>query len=331
MPPSARRERQPRQACDNCRARKTRCDRATPCSMCIDLAITCRYHDVLDRKGRKSGRGPVISQLRAAMNESPRHDHDQYHHSNLQSQCLSDFTILKIPQGSCVSQAPATSFDVSDPQVAIDGASMLSCTAAGPFHEITEHPRRLSSTTLLAHIHVFLKHLFPIMPVVTAEELLRDGSRPESLSASRYASVTALCAATHIQLKLDGAERMTDMQNHNVTEMMCQYTEGFMLSCAVQARQEYDIIEDAGTDSLLSSFFLFAAYGNLDKHMHAWFYLSQSLAQCIALDLHDESTYLTLEPGDAELKRRIFWILFVTERFAKLVCCKLYLSTDIKT
>ncbi|KAG4419003.1 hypothetical protein IFR04_007864 [Cadophora malorum] len=152
------------------------------------------------------------------------------------------------------------------------------------------------------------------MPVVTAEELLRDGSRPESLSASRYASVTALCAATHIQLKLDGAERMTDMQNHNVTEMMCQYTEGFMLSCAVQARQEYDIIEDAGTDSLLSSFFLFAAYGNLDKHMHAWFYLSQSLAQCIALDLHDESTYLTLEPGDAELKRRIFWILFVTER-----------------
>ncbi|KAG4433373.1 hypothetical protein IFR05_011133 [Cadophora sp. M221] len=280
--------------------------------MCAGLDITCRYHDVLDRKGRKSGRGPVISQLRAAMKESSRHDRNG---STFQGQWFSDSMIPKSPQGSLVSQEWATSFDTADPQAAMNGASILSYTAAHSPYEITQHSGRLLPTALLAHIHVFLKHLFPIMPVVTAEELLRDGSRPESLSAPRYASITALCAATHIQLKLDGAGSMAGVQNHpTVTEMMSLFTEEFILSCALKAREEYDIIEDPGIDSLLSSFFLFAAYGNLDKHKHAWFYLSQCLAQSIALGLHNESAYLGLDPVDAELKRRIFWILFVTER-----------------
>ncbi|KAI5855612.1 hypothetical protein GGS23DRAFT_608138 [Durotheca rogersii] len=41
--PDGRRERTGRiQACDNCKDRKTRCDRATPCSSCVTANLTCR-------------------------------------------------------------------------------------------------------------------------------------------------------------------------------------------------------------------------------------------------------------------------------------------------
>jgi len=37
-----------------------------------------------------------------------------------------------------------------------------------------------------------------------------------------------------------------------------------LLAEALKARKEYDLIEHPGVDNLLTSFFLFAAYGNMD-------------------------------------------------------------------
>jgi hypothetical protein len=312
MPP-IRGERGFRQACDGCRIRKTKCDRTKPCGMCANLSISCRYNDVLDRKGRKSGRGRLISQLRQAMREQSPHNPTHRDHN---------YVGIIMPNCSARdedSQESATSFTMADTQfsLGIPQSDIPTSPEVDSSHGTGRHGDRLLSTALLAHIHVFLKHLFPIMPVVSAEALLRDGSRPESLSAPRYAFITALCAATHIQLKLDGAESGVDMQNQKARDKMAEFTEEFILSCALKAREQYDVIEDSGIDSLLSSFFLFAAYGNLDKQKHAWFYLSQCLSQSNALGLHNEATYTELDPVDAEMRRRIFWILFVTERSAK--------------
>lgn len=259
------------------------------------------------------------------MREQSTLDHDPTRHD--QSQSFTGIIIPNSPTGGPESQEWVPGFDAANSQFCADlpPPNIPPSVMADSPHEISQHGGRLLSTALLAHIHVFLKHLFPIMPVVSAEELLRDGNRPESLSAPRYAFITALCAATHIQLKLDGVESVADMQYPTATDMMAEFTEEFILSCALMAREQYDIIEDSGIDSLLSSFFLFAAYGNLDKHKHAWFYLSQCLSQSNALGLHSESTYLGLDPVDAEMRRRIFWILFVTERFAKPVCYEMHL------
>ncbi|RDL33198.1 uncharacterized protein BP5553_08637 [Venustampulla echinocandica] len=316
MPPVPRQQRQFRQACDNCRVRKTRCDRTTPCSMCAGQSITCRYNDVLDRKGRKHGRGRLISQLREAMREQSTHDHDHDSTHHDQSQSFTGIIMPNSPTGRPEPQESVPGFDAADSQFCADlpPPNILPSVAADTPNEISQHGGRLLPTTLLAHIHVFLKHLFPIMPIVNAEELLRDGNRPESLSAPRYVSIAALCAATHIQLKLDGVESVAEVENPTATDTIARFTDEFILSCALKAREQYDIIEDSGIDSLLSSFFLFAAYGNLDKQKHAWFYLSQCLSQSNALGLHNESTYSGLDPVDAEMRRRIFWILFVTER-----------------
>jgi hypothetical protein len=42
-----------KQACDNCRRRKIKCDREYPCDKCRRLLLSCSYTDILQRKGPK--------------------------------------------------------------------------------------------------------------------------------------------------------------------------------------------------------------------------------------------------------------------------------------
>lgn len=177
------------------------------------------------------------------------------------------------------------------------------------------YARRLTPPVLLAHVNVYLKYLFPIMPVVRSEQLQLDSHQPQRLSPQRYAFMSSLCAATHIQLKLDGAAPPSDPTSLQAAVDGRSVMSGEeLLSEAVRARAECDVVEDVSIESLLTSFFLFASYGNLDKQKHAWFYLCQSMSMVFTLGLHRESTYSGLSMEEAEERRRVFWLLFVTER-----------------
>lgn len=148
------------------------------------------------------------------------------------------------------------------------------------------------------------------MPVVRREELQRNSHHPERVSAQRYAFLAALCAATHIQLNLDGGPA-SDTTAVDGRGLMSGEE---LLAEAVRARKECDVVEDMNVESLLTSLFLFASYGNLNKQKQAWFYLCQATSMVFTLGLHRESTYTSLGIEDAEEKRRVFWLLFVTER-----------------
>ncbi|PYH96812.1 transcription regulator of maltose utilization [Aspergillus ellipticus CBS 707.79] len=175
--------------------------------------------------------------------------------------------------------------------------------------------RRLSPPVLLAHVNVYLKYLFPIMPVVRKEELQQDCHQPERLSPQRYAFLVALCTATHIQLKLDGTTPVSDTAHFQAGIDRHSWMSGEeLLAEAVRARKDCDPVDGMNVESLLTSFFLFASYGNLDRQDHAWFYLCQAISMVFTLGLHRESTYTELSVEEAEEKRRIFWLLFVTER-----------------
>jgi hypothetical protein len=168
---------------------------------------------------------------------------------------------------------------------------------------------------MLAHVNVYLKYLYPIMPVIRPEQVLHDSQDPDQLSSARYAFMTALCAATHVQLKLDGTDGPTDTPLLSPMDGRSSMSGDELLLEAANARRHCDISEHSNTESLLTSFFLFAAYGNLDRQDQAWFYLSQSTSMAHTLGLHRESTYAELDATEAEERRRVFWLLFVTERY----------------
>ncbi|KAJ5382555.1 transcriptional regulator family: Fungal Specific TF [Penicillium concentricum] len=272
-------------ACDNCRRRKVRCNREQPCGKCQEVSLNCRYTSVARRKGPKGRSAPVLSALLSSTSsplESTLSANSANDANLFPASFLEDQPILSLPE--------YRDFNIIG------------------LHEIaTPGVRQRMSTVLLqAHVKIFLEHLFPIMPVLDANSITLDSLHPETLSPRRYALLLALCAATHLQLNLDESDGSTFEEASPSGQSL--------IDQALRALQEFDPLDMPHIDSVLTSFFLFSAYGNLDKHHHAWHYLSQSISFAHLLNLHQEESYLVPDPEAAELRRRIYWLLFITER-----------------
>ncbi|KKK17886.1 hypothetical protein P175DRAFT_0489378 [Aspergillus ochraceoroseus IBT 24754] len=316
-----------KQACDNCRRRKIKCSRELPCDKCQRLLLSCSYSDVLRRKGPKfrtlyplAPIHPLVSRQRNILQcHGQQYSGDKEWFPDPMGYPISGSPVSPPPFALEEPQYPPTEHTDSFSRLPLpelvsspDSTNSLTDSAGGA---IFPSPRNLSPAILLAHVNVYLKYMFPIMPVVRRETLQQDCHHPERLSPQRYAFLASLCAATHVQLKLDGAAPVADpSQFHSGVDGRSMMSGKELLAEAVWARKECDLVEDIGIESLLTSFFLFAAYGNLDRQEHAWFYLCQTTSMVFTLGLHRESTYAELSVEEAEEKRRIFWLVFVTER-----------------
>ncbi|KAH8704140.1 fungal-specific transcription factor domain-containing protein [Talaromyces proteolyticus] len=287
-----------KQACDNCRRRKIKCNRARPCDKCQRLLLSCSYSDILQRKGPKFRTLYPLAPLHPLASQYPTPQSvEQVYKSK--SQFPLDGSVSSLSWNYPAGEG------YSSPE------SMDSQYELHNYQMPLPQPRRLSSTVLLAHVNIYLKYLYPIMPVVRAEQVLNDSREPEMLTPQRYAFMAALCAATHVQLKLDGVDDGTEL---SLLEPGSSMSGEELLLEAISARRHCDIPENMSLESLLTSFFLFAAFGNLDRQDQAWFYLSQTTSIAHTLGLHREATYSELEANKAEEHRRVFWLLFITER-----------------
>ena len=299
----------PKQACDNCRRRKIKCSRELPCDKCERLLLSCSYSDVLRRKGPKFRTLYPLAPVNPARNAP-----EVYPEKDVPYRFESPISPFNIADSQFASQDFSDHFSHLPPELVSSPGSTDSTVESANGYALP-HARRLSPQILLAHVNVYLKYLFPIMPVVRDEQLRLDSHQPARLSPKRYAFLASLCAATHIQLKLDGAEPVPDparLQSIGDGHSLMSGEE--LLAEAVRARRECDVVEELSTESLLTSFFLFASYGNLDRQDHAWYYLCQATSMAFTLGLHRESTFADYSVEEAEERRRIFWLLFVTER-----------------
>ncbi|PYI03367.1 amylase cluster transcriptional regulator AmyR [Aspergillus sclerotiicarbonarius CBS 121057] len=323
--PSPTKQKAPKQACDNCRRRKIKCSRELPCDKCRRLLLSCSYSDVLRRKGPKFRTLYPLAPIHPLVSRQQNQYYQNTPQNPLSKQWSADG--VGYPLGSPTSP----SFTVADAQYLPHDAHEAFAQLPSP--ELVSSPdsinslsdsstalvrpyaRRLSPPVLLAHVNVYLKYLFPIMPVVRKEELQQDCHQPERLTPQRYAFLVALCAATHIQLKLDGTVSVPDPSHLQAGIDGHSWMSGEdLLAEAVRARKDCDPVDGMNIESLLTSFFLFASYGNLDRQDHAWFYLCQATSMVFTLALHRESSYTELSVEEAEERRRVFWLLFVTER-----------------
>ncbi|KUL84120.1 hypothetical protein ZTR_07460 [Talaromyces verruculosus] len=288
----------PSRVCDNCRRRKIRCNREQPCDKCLEVSLVCEYKDIARRKGPKGRQAPVLTSLRSKVKSdgSSTLTHDAQPINNV----IAGFSpVSMVSLNDCLSSA---GYDV--PLLTSE------LYTAGP----APGPPRISSTQLQAHLHVFLTYLYPIMPVVDKDTLLIDCANPEALGPRRYALLVALSAAAHLQLNLD-------MPQENAGVDIPQSGQS-LLKEALRTLQQFNPLEDPHVDNVLTMFFLFAAYGNLRKTHQAWHYLNQSICFAYMLKLNIESTYTALGQHEADMLRRIYWLLFITERAYALQTCR---------
>ena len=83
---------------------------------------------------------------------------------------------------------------------------------------------------------------------------------------------------------------------------------------ASRLRKSLDYVEHPSIPTVITSFFLFGCCFGLNKHNTAWFHLREATALAQLLGMQDEGTYMAGDSNESSIRRRLFWLLFVTER-----------------
>lgn len=83
---------------------------------------------------------------------------------------------------------------------------------------------------------------------------------------------------------------------------------------AIRVRKGYDHLDSPSLNSLCTSYFLFACNYGLDLHNKAWFHLREATTLAHILNMNKEESYMQYDVIDSSRRRRLYWLLFVTER-----------------
>lgn len=302
-----------RRACDCCRLRKIRCDSLQPCNNCRKSSARCLYLDVPKKTGprRKSTKGAERALKKVV--------------SFPDVQACLPATGLPLNTLSCPSDGPFSLInnieDCSEDVEALsakqcasgsmtsNGKPLIPCTVDSPVicETFLDNPLiRVPPIVLLPFLEMFFNHLFPIMPVLDREVYLNFICYQDSISPDEYCLITAVSAVTIVQLNLPSTF---------VEQSVPGLTAELLVEQCLQQRRRYDYIDEPTASTVLISFFLFGYYGNLEKHNIARYYLHEaiSFAEVIGLDDEDHLSQMALVEG--QWYRRVFWLLFVTERY----------------
>lgn len=350
----------PGQACDQCRKRKSRCNRGRPaCASCLRHDSVCSYVALPKRRGpiprsRRSGKAaqgakrswdgatasPTEKMTVGGATDKFHEDcYQQIHSSRVVAYSDSLHALGGSPTQSDTGttsstsqkEAQTTAFEASTLQAGFDASifelgdvdfdtssSCWPCTGGETF--------QLPPSFFEPYLRLFVDRLYPIFPVIDCQRLMKlvqAGTQTgQPLAAADYALLTSLSAAVVVQLNLWGGsfasspETCLDGTETTPTAESGQpptSAQVFATHC-LQARRSYSFIEEADEWTIMTSFFLFAYYGNLDESRSAWYYLREAIGFAQSLGLDDEDSYMHWDTETQQRRRRLFWLLFITER-----------------
>ncbi|KAL3444842.1 fungal-specific transcription factor domain-containing protein [Aspergillus insuetus] len=163
--------------------------------------------------------------------------------------------------------------------------------------------RAFTLSDVLSYIETYRDRMYPVWPVIDVARLstaLQAGETDYETCALAF----AVCAGTGAQLQLKTSNQhqlYNDMSDRFATE-------------SERYRLNYDYRESSTIEAILIPLFLHFYYGAKGKRLTASFLLREAISICQLLGLDKEETYRGFDPGEESYRRRIFWLLYVTER-----------------
>lgn len=202
----------------------------------------------------------------------------------------------------------------------IDGLGSLMTEVSGSVPDW-----KLPKATFIPYIKLFFERLYPVFPVLDRESILTEDTSPDSQNASweNYALRTSLAAAVTVQLNIvstSGAgpcqpQDWSSLEYPSTEKAGDTFTADFWVHQTLQARGQWDFMSSPSEATIMTSFFLFQYYGNRNQSQRAWYYLREAIGFAIAIGLDDQDAYDNLEPRTSQRRCRLFWLLFITERY----------------
>lgn len=149
------------------------------------------------------------------------------------------------------------------------------------------------------------------MPILHREQL-RQLFQETNSSLDAYCLVSSLCAFMLVQPAI--ASKVLETVGEDLDSENHQKLGATLMEEAMRVRKGIEYIENPSVLSVLTSFFLFGCCFALNKHNSGSHQLREATGLAHNLGMHDEQTYVYGDMADNERKRRLFWLLFVTER-----------------
>lgn len=128
-------------------------------------------------------------------------------------------------------------------------------------------------------------------------------------SPEAFVLVEALVAYMCIQPKMDLTMSTLPDSSFALTQLGTS-----LLSDALEVRKSFNYFENPSATSVTTSFFFFGCYFSLEQNNSAWFHLREATTLAMIMGMHNENHYAHGDLTANILKRRLFWLLFVTER-----------------
>ena len=171
-------------------------------------------------------------------------------------------------------------------------------------------PNLLSRELITSCVDYFFANLYPTQPILHRQRVGEVIGQMD-MSVDAYCLGVSLCAYMLIQPNMvlpPSAINGTALQG---STMPPGYV---LLQEALRVRKGHDYVEDPSVWSVITSFFFFGSYFCLDKHNTAWFHLREATTIAHLIDMHEEESYAPLDPIESSRRRRLYWLLFITER-----------------
>jgi hypothetical protein len=177
-----------------------------------------------------------------------------------------------------------------------------------PFANIATSPSdppQINFHDVSAYLKIYHHRMYAVWPVVDVMELLSRLGKPTK-DPEACALAYSVCAATGAQLRLADFEPEHSRNGFNMVDRFAAEAERYR---AVLHRSE-----NATVALVIIPFFLHHYYSIKQKQFTSTILLRESLTLCELLHLDKEAVYATLEPEKQRYRRKVFWLLFVTER-----------------
>lgn len=155
---------------------------------------------------------------------------------------------------------------------------------------------------LVLYLCVYRVQLYPIWPIIKVERLIAS-LQSESPDVEVFALAYALAAAT--ASRTQSTDLSISQRNHaQILEEKCQI-----------ARARVPPGRPPNLTTVRIAFFLHIYYESVEANsMKSMLYLREAVTIATMIGLHRESYYQEVPTQEREIRRRVLWLLFITER-----------------
>ncbi|KAI0205267.1 hypothetical protein F4808DRAFT_278941 [Astrocystis sublimbata] len=171
-------------------------------------------------------------------------------------------------------------------------------------------PGLLAPEMVKESIEFFFANMYPIMPVLHRQRLEQQCMYMDQ-NPDTYCLLTSLCGYMMFQPGM-GLPCGDPMLEHIPGAHIVSGT--LLVEEAIRVRRGIDYLESPTLNTLCTSYFLFCSYYALEAHEKAWFYLREATTLAVICGLTSEDSYMQFDNVESSRRRRLYWLLFVTER-----------------